>query len=252
VERLKPYTTANGNTLAPPSASGVFTYRPPAKFLGEDSFQYRLLDQGLEDIATVRIWVATSADLPEWTNLLYFGAYYREPKGVRSNWIYHVDMGWVYVDQIDQILDSSWMWREYLGWFWTGDKYFRWLYSDYFKKWMHWEGGTSVNQDWLVRDEGNNSYNEAYFVRKTREAEEKAAQEKREAELREQRERELAAKNKIKDEIISLLPSINAVANYVRNSSYFNSNQKSSIIKELALNKRSSTLNSIFSYTFNF
>jgi len=117
---------------------------------------------------------------------------------------------------------------------------------------MHWEGGTSLNQDCFVRDEDNNSYNDAYFIRKIREAEEKAAQEKREAELREQRERELAAKNKIRDEIISLLPSINAVANYVRNSSYFNSNQKSSIIKELALNKRSSTLNSIFSYTFNF
>ena len=39
-------------------------------------------------------------------------------------------------------------------------------------------GGTSVNQDWFVRDEENNSYNEAFFIRKIREAEEKAAQEK--------------------------------------------------------------------------
>jgi len=252
VERLKPYTTANGNTLAPPSAGGVFTYRPPAKFLGEDSFQYRLLDQGLQDIATVRIWVATSADLPEWTNLLYFGAYYREPEGVRSNWIYHVDMGWVYVDQIDQILDSSWMWREYLGWFWTGDKYFNWLYSDYFKKWMHWEGGTSLNQDWFVRDEENNSYNEAYFIRKIREAEEKAAQEKREAELREQRERELAAKNKIRDEIIALLPSVPAVLSYVGTSSYFSQSSRTSIAYELARQGKSVTLNNLFNYQFKF
>ena len=252
MERLKPYTTANGNTLAPPSAGGVFTYRPPAKFLGEDSFQYRLLDQGLQDIATVRIWVATSADLPEWTNLLYFGAYYREPEGVRSNWIYHVDMGWVYVDQIDQILDSSWMWREYLGWFWTGDKYFNWLYSDYFKKWMHWEGGTSLNQDWFVRDEENNSYNEAYFIRKIREAEEKAAQEKREAELREQRERELAAKNKIRDEIIALLPSVPAVFSYVGTSSYFSQSSRTSIAYELARQGKSVTLNNLFNYQFKF
>ena len=111
-------------------------------------------------------------------------------------------------------------------------------------------GWISQNKDWFVRDENNNIYDQAYFIQKIREAEEKAAQEKREAELREQRERELAAKNKVRDEIIALLPSLNAVSNYVRNSSYFTTTQKSTIIKELALAKRSSTLNGIFDYSF--
>ena len=64
----------------------------------------------------------------------------------------------------------------------------------------------------------------------------------REAELREERERELAAKNKVRDEIIALLPSLDGVANYVRFSNYFDTSQKSSIIYELALSKRSPTL----------
>ena len=32
VERVEPFTTANGNALAPPSVRGVFTYRPRLSF----------------------------------------------------------------------------------------------------------------------------------------------------------------------------------------------------------------------------
>ena len=176
--KLAQSKTIHGVNIISNVIEGSFSYQPPPGFMGEDSFQYRLIDQGLEDIATVRIWISTSADLPEWTNLMHFGSYFREISGTRQNWIYHNDMGWVYVNQPDQIINATWMWREYLGWFWTGDLYFNWVYSDTFKKWMHWEGGISKNKDWFVRDENNNIYDEAYFIQKIREAEEKAAQEK--------------------------------------------------------------------------
>ena len=76
----------------------------------------------------------------------------------------------------------------------------------------------------------NNSLRrERYFhSKKSGRLRKEAAQEKeRKAELREQRERELAEKNKMRDEIIALLPSLNAVANYVRDSEdYFTTSQK--------------------------
>ena len=103
--------TVNGVTIITNDEMPGFGYYPPAGFMGEDSFQYRLIDQGLEDIGTVRIWVSTSAEVPEWTNLMHFGSYFRELYGTRQNWIYHHDMGWIYVNQLDQIINSTWMWR---------------------------------------------------------------------------------------------------------------------------------------------
>ena len=85
-------------------------------------------------------------------------------------------------------------------------------------------------------EERRNLYDEAYFIEKDR---------RNEGGKRE-------GKRQIRDEIIALLPSLDGVANYVRFSNYFDTSQKSSIIYELALSKRSPTLNGIFNYTFNF
>ena len=214
---------------------------PNPGFLGEDTFEYTLNDQGEIAKGSVSLWVGKTASNPTWSYLRYFGAFMNSTDPGKENWIYHTDLGWVYLSEPENVFSSTWMWRDYIGWFWTGEHYFKWIYADYFKKWVHWEGGISLNQDWFVRDEENNTFNEAYFISKMREAE-----------LREERERELAAKNKVRDEIIALLPSVDGVANYVRFSNYFDTSQKSSIIYELALSKRSPTLNGIFNYTFNF
>jgi hypothetical protein len=136
-------------------------------------------------------------------------------------------LGWVYLSEPENVFSSTWMWRDYIGWFWTGEHYFKWIYSDTFQKWLHWEGGLS---NWFLRDQNGEIYDEAYFIEKIKENE----------------------RNQIRDEIIALLPSVDGVINYVDSSSYFIRTQKDSIIFELALGKRSDTLNGIFNYTFNF
>lgn len=56
----------------------------------------------------------------------------------------------------------------------------------------------------------------------------------------------------VRDDIIALLPSLDAVANYIRYSDYFTRAKKAEIIYEMALSKRSPTLNAMFNYTFPF
>ena len=151
--------SANGNNVNTWSR-GVFRYIPGSSFMGEDSFEYRLIDNGqgndgFVDTATVRVWVATTAKNPDWTNLMFFGMYYHDTNETygRQNWIYHVDMGWVYVHKPDQLLESTWMWKENVGWFWTGDKYFKWVYHQGLQQWLHWEGGINSSSGWFLRTE---------------------------------------------------------------------------------------------------
>ena len=119
IESVGGTISEKGAIVLPHSTKGVFQYTPPIDFLGEDNFQYRLIDQNFSVVGKVKVWVSTSASSPEWTSLYYFGTFYKDPKNLKSNWIFHTDIGWVFVDQPDQILDATWMWRENLGWFWT-------------------------------------------------------------------------------------------------------------------------------------
>ncbi|MDA9118861.1 Ig-like domain-containing protein [Opitutales bacterium] len=218
-------STTNGNALPPPSSSGVFEYRPPAGFMGEDRFQYKLIDNGLEDTATVRIWVATSADMPEWTNLMFFGSYYRDANvsNGRQNWIYHVDMGWVYVYKPDQLLESSWMWKENVGWFWTGDKYFKWVYHQGLQQWLHWEGNINSSNGWFLRTEDEVKYYEKDFVRM-----------------------------QVRDEVIEILPDIWGLSTFIQQSSFFSRTEMVKIVQELNRYGRSSTLNKILQFDFSY
>jgi hypothetical protein len=224
VERVDLYT-ANGNALAPPSSSGVFEYRPPAGFMGEDSFQYKLIDNGLEDTATVRIWVATSADNPDWTSLMFFGTYYRDASvsNGRQNWIYHVDMGWVYVHKPDQLLESTWMWKENVGWFWTGDKYFKWVYHQGLQQWLHWEGSINDTNGWFLRTEDELKYYEKDFIRM-----------------------------RVRDEVIEILPDLSGLSDYLETSSFFSDNEVLKIIIELNRFGKSTTLNKILQFDFSY
>ena len=218
-------STANGTLTR--LYGGVFSYLPNPGFLGEDTFEYTLNDQGEIAKGSVSLWVGKTASNPTWSYLRYFGAFMNSTDAGKENWIYHTDLGWVYLSEPENVFSSTWMWRDYIGWFWTGEHYFKWIYSNTFQKWLHWEGGLS---NWFLRDQNGEIYDEAYFIEKIKEKE----------------------RNQIRDEIIALLPSVDGVANYVRFSYFFDTSQKSSIIYELALSKRSPTLNGIFNYTFNF
>ena len=221
--------SANGHNINTWSR-GVYRYEPPSEFMGEDSFQYRLIDDGedddnLEDTATVRVWVATTAANPDWTNLMFFGMYYRDTNETngRQNWIYHVDMGWVYVHRPDQLLDATWMWKENVGWFWTGDEYFKWVYHQGLQQWLHWEGGINSSSGWFLRTEQEVQYYEKDFIRM-----------------------------QVRDEVIEILPSLEGLGDYIENSAYFSDSEALQIIIELNRFGKSSTLSKILQFDFSY
>ena len=225
VVQLVSAKSANSVSVNTTLTRGVFSYKPPAGFMGEDSFQYRLLDNGLQDTATVRVWVATSADNPAWTNLMFFGAYFRDTNesSGRQNWIYHVDMGWVYVHKPDQLLGVTWMWKENVGWFWTGDKYFKWVYHQGLQQWLHWEGSINDTNDWFMRTEDEVQYYEKDFIRM-----------------------------RVRDEVIEILPDLSGLSKYVQKSFFFSEDEAFQIVIELNRYGKSTTLNKILQFDFSY
>ena len=216
-------STTKGIISNSTTGNGVLEYRPSLGFMGEDTFQYRLIDQGLVDLATVRVWVATNADLPNWTNLMKFGAYYSNPNLKGNNWIYHTELGWVYVNQLDQLLTSTWIWHETIGWFWTGDKYFKWIYHNGLEQWLYWEKSSKNSDVWFLRTQGGVVYYEKDFIRM-----------------------------RVRDEVIEILPDLAGLSDYVYAHSFFTLSDKKLILRELALRGNSPILNRILQFDFSY
>ena len=219
-------SASHGTVSLRSKTNGIFSYEPKSNFMGEDSFQYRLVDQdGLTDTATVRIWIATDANNTDWTNLMFFGMYYQDTNAsiARQNWIYHLDMGWVYVHQPDQLLEATWLWHESIGWFWSGDKYFKWVYHDKLKQWLHWRGGINAAGGWFLHTQDETRYYEKDFIR-----------------LR------------VIDDVLAILPNLEGLSDYVYDNSFFTQSEKTLILRELALRGNSPTLNRILQFDFSY
>ena len=213
--------TAKGGTIELTGTNGLVEYSPPFDYLGEDSFEYRLIDQNFTSTGKVKVWVATSEKSPEWTRLLYFGTFYRETPN--QNWIFHTDIGWVYLEQSKEVLNATWMWRENLGWFWTGDKYFKWLYHYELQQWLHWERGIDYTGGWFLRDANNEVYYEKDFIRLN-----------------------------IQKEIMRILPNIEALSDYVEGNFFFSDYESLQIKIELNRFGESKTLNKILEFDFSY
>lgn len=202
---------------------GSFSYTPQSGFLGEDTFTYVVADQNdptSRSTGTVRIWIAKTATLPDWTYLRNFGAYLK----TKNNWVFHENLGWLYVAEPREIIYStSWMWSETIGWFWTGEKYFNWIYHDEHEKWLHWQGSLLKSKSWFLRDKEEKIFDRDHFIRLD-----------------------------IRDEVIEILPDLVELSTYIANSTYFNRSQKGSIITELNRFKHSSTLNQILEFDFQY
>ena len=107
-------------TLIPQANSMTVSYQPNAAFIGLDTFTYVLSDgSGLVSTGTVEIEVKRAASLSEWRFLKNMGFYTL----TAGNWIYHTELGWIYLSNPAQIESATWMWTENLGWFWTGNQY---------------------------------------------------------------------------------------------------------------------------------
>jgi len=204
------------------SGNGRYYYTPNDGFIGEDTFQYSLMDKSKSassSVGSVRIWIAKTASMPKITTLRNFG-YYVESD---TNWIYSLKMGWVYAKSLKGLYSTTWIWHDQIGWFWTGEDYFGWLHYNDDARWLHWEGGVSEPEGWFLRDAQENAYTSAYFEKKI-----------------------------VRNEVSKLLPNLDDLAAYVNESSYFTSTQKSQILRELVFTRSSSTLNRILEFEFSY
>ena len=156
---------------------------------------------------------------------MFFGTYYRDANVLsgRQNWIYHVDMGWVYVHKPDHLLESTWMWKENVGWFWTGDKYFKWVYHQGLQQWLHWEGSINSSNEWFLRTEDEVKYYEKDFIRM-----------------------------QVRDDVIEILPDIWGLSTYVQGSTFFTRSEMVKIVQELNRYGKSTTLNKILQFDFSY
>ena len=190
------------------SLSGTnFTFIPHEGFIGDTSFTYEISDgRGGSDSATVNIRVATSKELEGWYYVGEFGSYFQPNQN--QNWIFHENLGWLYVPDLSGLSDSTWIWSDELGWLWTGNTYFkdRYLYSDGLSLWLRWEP-ISNGSDWVLIDYTESEKGRT-ITRKDFQVE------------------------KIKKEI-EALPSAISVSRYVRESPIFSEEEKLDIIREL-------------------
>ena len=115
------------------TADGMILYSPDSTFIGVDSFSYTMKNYAdLNATAKVKVYVKQNENVIGWRFLEKFG-YYMENE---SNWIFHAELGWLYVVNPQMIDSSTWMWNETLGWFWTGNKYAPDAYLNDFARWF--------------------------------------------------------------------------------------------------------------------
>ena len=142
---------AENGTASISSDLGVLSYNPNSDFNGSDSVTLQVSDGAAVDTLTVNITVHSvdsvvfltdgieQASLPGWKRAGWFGYFF-------SNfypWIFHENLGWVYVSQKD--MQSAWFHHRQLGWIWTKPEQFPALYrdSDY---------TDNVNGSWIYLD----------------------------------------------------------------------------------------------------
>jgi hypothetical protein len=134
-----------------------------------------------------------------------------------------MEMGCVYVHHPDQLIDASWIWRENLGWLWTGDKYFKWVYLQGLHQWLYWEGVVNGSGSWFLRTEQDVVYYEKDIIRM-----------------------------QVRDEVIEVLPSLEDLSNYIYYSTFFSDSEKKSVLTQLALRGNSPLLNEILQFDFSY
>ena len=191
--------------------SNQFIFSPPSGFIGPVTVVYTVSDGELTAEAPVKINVTRSPELGGWRFFDEFGYFFLEANG----WALHEKMGWVYMDKPEELLyQTSWCWSESLGWFWTGRKYFDYIYVNEFSKWMRWQGGVNERDGWSLvtdYDTGEVVSPEVFQIQRA-------------------------------TSTISSFSNAAQVTDYVQNSDIFSDHDRKQIIRELIFTKSSKTL----------
>ena len=71
-----------------------------------------------------------------WWHSDWFGDFYV----TGSDWIYHADLGWLFV--YGDSSENLWLWQQDLGWIWVSDASFPYFYSSKLSNWLLWKQTT--------------------------------------------------------------------------------------------------------------
>ena len=136
----------DGKAWQPDSSSVVINsaktdvlFTPAGAGLGFYKFSYIMTDGSDTSSADVEILVKQASSLPGWVYTKNFGFY--QSNG--NQWIYHSELGWLYVAEENGESTFTWMWSEILGWIWTGDQHptnqisFPYFYSESLSAWCN-------------------------------------------------------------------------------------------------------------------
>lgn len=84
-------------------------------------------------------------DSPGWWLSSWFGTYYFSES---NGWIFHLDLGWLYPSKSDN--DGLWLWKNSLGWLWTKQNIYPFLFSNESGSWLYFYG--DYNETRLLYD----------------------------------------------------------------------------------------------------
>ena len=146
---LTAFSQPNDGNVSLALGASSLSFTPSTSFIGITTFNYTVSDGSLESNGTVEIVVSRASSLPSWRFLKKFGFYNQ----TSQDWIYHNDLGWLYLDDIAGVETYTWMWHEEMGWFWTGNTYFPDLYLNDLARWMSWKGSRSTGNSWTIYDQ---------------------------------------------------------------------------------------------------
>jgi hypothetical protein len=163
----KSWGIVSGQSLNQQGNAVIFT--PESSALGLYKFSYTVNDGNPSSTSSTEaeIVVTQSQDssLAEWRFLKNFGYY-----SVKGNqWVFHYQLGWLYLTTPNGERTFDWMWSETLGWIWTGDSHptkqlsYSYFYSNDLKAWCNIEfllnglPQTLASGNWVVHKYGANN-----------------------------------------------------------------------------------------------
>ena len=127
------------DTLVQPNSGFIETdgstiqYTPESGFIGPVTFSYTMQnDSNLSASASVSVIIRQADGLKDWRFMQNIGFYMLTP----NNWIYHGDLGWMFVRELNNLSSVTWIWHEQIGWFWSGNRYLPDIYINDFSNWF--------------------------------------------------------------------------------------------------------------------
>ena len=84
-------------------------------------------------------WVnAQAGSAANWWTSPWLGSFYMNE--ANASWVMHSEMGWLY--PMESAKSGVWFWKENLGWLWTDEEFYPFLYQNTSASWLYFYGAS--------------------------------------------------------------------------------------------------------------